>query len=358
MPTVPPAGAGPTSPTRIVLLDELTPPIERATVADPFRVVPSGVAPRTETADYVVVDSFEQADVAALPVHWDVYGTTHRHEARASIEQARSHGLKTVIWVNGDHEADIGAPDTLQFQLAAARQRPGRMAAMACYPVFIDDPGDGPVDRAVGSRPRVGFCGQGDERTLAAAASTARKLNDRLQHRLGRREHLPEPLASHVRLRRRVLAELSRSPLVDDDFIVHDRYRAGLVDQQARRDPNEPTNQAFRANITATDYTVCVRGGGNFSTRLYETMALGRIPILIDTGGLLPWDRQLPWEDLTVRVPAAQIGDLAAIVADRHRTLGPDGVRDLQQRCRETWVRWLTLEGFFSRFGALVRTSR
>ena len=63
----------------------------------------------------------------------------------------------------------------------------------------------------------------------------------------------------------------------------------------------------FYENMVSSDYIVCVRGGGNFSVRLYETLAMGRIPIFINTDCLLPLNKSIDWKKHVVWIEREDI---------------------------------------------------
>ena len=42
-------------------------------------------------------------------------------------------------------------------------------------------------------------------------------------------------------------------------------------------------------NLRDNCFNVCMRGAGNFSYRLYETMMMGRIPIIINSDQVFPF---------------------------------------------------------------------
>ena len=55
------------------------------------------------------------------------------------------------------------------------------------------------------------------------------------------------------------------------------------------------TTAEFFKNIEQNPYTFCMRGGGNFSVRFYETLIMGRIPVLVDTDVRLPLADDVDW---------------------------------------------------------------
>ncbi|HLL21227.1 MAG TPA: exostosin family protein, partial [Kofleriaceae bacterium] len=137
---------------------------------------------------------------------------------------------------------------------------------------------------------------------------------------------------------------------VETNYVLRTKYRAGIQSAETRHDLAERSRREFVENILGTDYTLCVRGGGNFSVRFYEALAFGRIPVLIDTDCALPyhdlvdWPRYLPWVD------ARDVDDAPRLVADFHARLSNEAFRALQLACRQLWVDRLSPDGFYAHF--------
>jgi hypothetical protein len=71
----------------------------------------------------------------------------------------------------------------------------------------------------------------------------------------------------------------------------------------------------YQRHMMRNTYILCPRGFENFSYRFYETLACGRIPVLIDTDTVLP--PGVNWDELCVRVPFEKLHDLEnAIMRD------------------------------------------
>jgi hypothetical protein len=299
--------------------------------------------------------SLADADVAALPAHWSSYAGPLRRRAVEALGEAAAAGLDVVVWVDGDHEVDLGHPAALLFEQGPTRGRPRTRA----WPVLIHDHLAQRFDDAVdpvprGDRPTVGFCGQATAGPAGRARLLAGKARMRVAHAGGRSDRLAAPWASHLRLRQRALAVLAAHPGVDADVVVRDRYRAGLREVADRRDRSHPTSTEFFANIRANAYTLCVRGGGNFSTRFYETLCLGRIPVLVDSGAALPWEGRVPWSELAVVVPADALDELADRVVAHHAALDDEAFAAAQVACRDVWLERLSVPGFFGHVAELL----
>lgn len=115
------------------------------------------------------------------------------------------------------------------------------------------------------------------------------------------------------------------------------------------------TTWEFFENMLNSDYVLCVRWGGNFSVRGYETLAMARIPLFVDTDGLLPLDgivdgkRYVVWADQK-EIPRR----LPELLGDFHAALHPDDFAQRQLDCRALWKDRLSFTGFWSHLGEMI----
>jgi hypothetical protein len=308
--------------------------------------------------DFSLMDKLDQADIAVLPMTWNYYRKHGQVEkALAFIHAARRACRPVLSYVSGDEGVAVPpeCEDVYVVRLSGCRSR--RRKRQVAQPVFFDDPatiypGLISYDRPSksGGLPSVGFCGQASFHILKLAWDELRGIFRHAAYGLGVRLEEPQPLYPPVLLRARALRILRRSPLVDTQFIVRSRYRAGTIEPVSR----ERTSQEFYENIGHTDYTLCLRGGGNFSKRFYETMAMGRIPVLVDTDCLLPFDSILPWDSYIVRVLDVDLACLAKRVADDFSAGGSARLADRKHRCRRLWEDWLSFSGFHRQLVRLI----
>ncbi len=68
----------------------------------------------------------------------------------------------------------------------------------------------------------------------------------------------------------------------------------------------------FKNHLMRNTYILCPRGAENYSFRFYETLAFGRIPVLIDTNMVLP--PNVNWDELCVRIPYEHLSELENII--------------------------------------------
>ena len=170
--------------------------------------------------------------------------------------------------------------------------------------------------------PRVGFCGQ-----VASAA-----------------------------IRTNAISRFAQSSL-DTKFLIRGSFWGGVPkkDIKKRSEQFHATRKAFIHNILDCDFTLCVRGAGNWSIRFYETLSLGRIPILIDTDCVLPFDNIINWSQYIIIIDRKKLADASQIVMARYEATSPKQFTKWQQSCRDLWLKYLSLEGFSQHLRTVVK---
>ena len=105
----------------------------------------------------------------------------------------------------------------------------------------------------------------------------------------------------------------------------------------------------YLQNIMDTQFTLCGRGTGNFSARFYHVLAMGRIPIVVDTDMVFPLEDRIPWENIIVRCKEEDI--VTATVAFRNT----HDIVTAQRRCREVYDRYLAPEAWCGALATVIR---
>jgi hypothetical protein len=66
----------------------------------------------------------------------------------------------------------------------------------------------------------------------------------------------------------------------------------------------------FMDIMSKSIFSLCPRGYGKTSFRLYESMQLDSIPVYIYDESWLPWDNEICWSDIAIMVPQQEIGSI------------------------------------------------
>ena len=291
------------------------------------------------------------ADVCVLTYFWSHYVESDIiPEALAEIENAKAHNKQIVVFNGGDSPANLPFDDAVLFESAGYRSTPG-LSYHSAQPSYIADY----VQQYCGGelqlrhktpKPVVGFCGQASLSPIQTAWRSIRLKRRQHQYRQGKIKWEPAPFETSS-FRSRVLKEFEGKDGIETNYLLRSQYHGG--------DTNDKDLQArlktdFVNNILNTDYTVCMRGGGNFSVRFYETLCLGRIPIFIDTDSVLPFQDEIDYKSIFPWIDVKDLPHAAEIVQDFHAKLTNDDFIDLQKTCRKLWLDHMTPDGFHRDF--------
>ena len=261
--------------------------------------------------DYTLVTEPGDADIAVLPMSWNYY-YTHGLKKKAwdFVDRATASNKKVITWTSGDFGITPKNNSSVYvFRHGGYRNKlPTQHMAL---PVFINDPiaqfFDGNeqfvLQSYLGNGNTIGFCGHANgtfsKRVKELLLITCRNILFALK--LSPLD--PQTFVSSAALRFRLLRSLERNNSIRCNFLMRDKYRAGARTNEER----ERSTLAYFDNILNSDFVLCVRGGGNFSVRFYECLAMGRIPILYDTDTPLPEISPLEWKDYIVQITEGQL---------------------------------------------------
>lgn len=296
-----------------------------------------------------ITDSAEEARVAVLPMSWNYYAQAGKQQDAAEfILKARQAGLEVLTWSSGDF--GVAPFDNNVLLYCSCGYQSKRLAKQYALPVFFDDPlpkhykVNRPLIRQKGVIPVVGFCGQAYAPWYKNVYDVLRTFSRNLQYALNLSVLQPQKLYPATLLRHNALNVLTRAEGIKTNFIIRKEYRAGAksAEDKAR------TTLEYYQNMVDSDYIVCMRGNGNFSKRLYETLAMGRIPILVDADGIYPDDQHIDWKKAAVWVDAKDMKQLGTIVSNFHKSISDEDFRERQFAARQLWEERLSMSGFFS----------
>jgi hypothetical protein len=153
-------------------------------------------------------------------------------------------------------------------------------------------------------------------------------------------------------LRAHAIGQLTKAPHVDARFLIRSQFSfnaVGVLVPGATRENAQRQRDEFVANMLDTEYHLCTRGYGNCSIRLYEALSCGRIPVLIDTSCVMPWQERIAWRYHLVWIDESEIDQIDTRLSSVHAGFSPEAFADRQARCRSLFHHWLRPEAFFAR---------
>ncbi len=105
----------------------------------------------------------------------------------------------------------------------------------------------------------------------------------------------------------------------------------------------------FVRNVTNSDFTLSPKGDGNYSLRFFDTLSLGRIPVLIDTFCVLPMEEKINYDEFIVRVNYKDIEKTPGIIKSFYDGLSSEEFKAKQMKARQIFEDFLKQESFLRR---------
>jgi hypothetical protein len=306
--------------------------------------------------DYKLVFDVDSCDFCLLPYPWNYYYETKKtEELKEFISQCKNAEKEIVTITVNDFGVKPLFDDVIVLRSSGYQSK--RLPKQFALPVFISDPVKAYFNnelfyRVKREKPIVGFCGQGKQEIYKYFGVYVYNMYNNLRYYLGLRKEEPQVLYPSTLRRNRVLNILQKSDKVVSDFIIHKKYRAGVSGNKDKE--KDKSKLEFHNNIRNTDYTVSIRGGGNFSVRIYETLANGRIPLYINTDSILPFDNFIDWKKHVIWVDEKDIRYVDSILADFHNEIHPDDFIQMQINNRKLWDDYLSFPGFYCHLADLI----
>jgi len=93
----------------------------------------------------------------------------------------------------------------------------------------------------------------------------------------------------------------------------NDKYQFTLKEWHPHISQSEEMN--FKETMERSEFSLCPRGYGTTSYRLYEAMQLGSIPVYISDRFWLPWEDEINWNEFCIRIPQSRICEMDFILS-------------------------------------------
>jgi Exostosin family len=294
-------------------------------------------------SSFLRMSSLADCDVGVFPQNWESAGERAAALGAEFSAVCRDAGKTPVVFHGADPTDPLPVDATVfRTSLIRSRRRPNEFAFPAWSEDFLVCYFDGRLrPRPKRRRPVVGFCGN----TMAGAP--ARTSGGMIRRMLGKQRAEETRGLSGDHPRTLALMAVDHDGRLESNFVLRDTFYAGALGDssallEARRE--------YVRNMLESDYVLCVRGIGNFSYRLYETLSMGRIPVFVDTDCVLPLDFETDWRDYCVWVDEGDIDRIGDRVLEFHESLDAGEFEERQRACRCLWETKISPEGFFGSF--------
>ncbi len=290
-----------------------------------------------DTKFYSVTEKTSDADMVFPPYRHDWLLRHDRALLDECVQQARLAGLPLLIDGIGDVEYPVNIENAYVLRIGGYRFLPekNRIQVPAASDDLLERCMDGQLQmrkKREGEKPIVGFAGWAQLTPMQTLRTVAKELPARLRGVVDSRYRA---MRKGVLWRRRALKILDRSDTVELRAVKRPTFSGSV--KTASADMRE-LRQDLVDLVLDSDYGLDVRGDANESTRLYEILSLGRIPVILDTERNLPFRDVVRYEGFSLIVDFRDIKRLPERIADFHRNIRPEVFEEMQRAGRAAFL--------------------
>jgi hypothetical protein len=290
-----------------------------------------------------LVDNPTEADVFVFPIHFNAF-SKHK-EALANFEVLITEYNRPVwVYTSGDFGYTFNT-DYYNFRFGGFNSKLNSNTFV--LPAFINDPykklNQDFFTLNKTEKPEIGFVGHAKSGLIKYLKELNVHLKTRLKQIIKNDKSDSQSFYPSGYKRAKYLGLLNKSYKITPNFIFRNNYRAGITTEEEK----QKTTLEFYNNMSQNAYAFCIRGAGNFSVRFYEALAMGRIPVLINTDCKLPLENTIDWNKHLVLINEKYISEIEDKITQFHNNLSHQEFIDLQVNNRSLWTNQLERVAYF-----------
>jgi hypothetical protein len=306
-----------------------------------------------DTESYAITDDLKVADMVFAPYR---HNWLLRFDAALLAECVRvAHDAALPILFDGlgDVERPVDVKDTYILRYGGYRFIPeqGRIQT----PLFADDL----LERYAGGRltirkktlgnPTVGFAGWASLAFIRRVRTLLKEVPVRLHALFDSRYRA---CTKGVFWREKAIRILRSSTRVQ--FNYHARATFSGNPKTAIGDLQQLQKEMVET-ILGSDYALDIRGDANDSTRLFEILSLGRIPVILDTERNFPFSDKIDYSSFAIIVDFRDLHRLPEKIAEFHKNVSPEIFERMQRNARDVYVNYFRIDAIMRPLVAELR---
>ena len=289
---------------------------------------------------FSLVDTAEASDVVIFPIDYASF-IKHKVAFKNLLNEARNNNKPLWIYSSGDFGFTNYIDNSYTFRLGGFDSKLSDSSFIV--PSFINDPYK-VLEKDFSAlnkekQPSIGFVGH----AKSGFSKYGKELYSHFKRALRKSFADKQSFYPSSVKRASYLNVLSQDDRLDTNFILRDHYRAGTKTEESK----EQTTREFYSNMHDNAYTFCSRGVGNFSVRFYETLAMGRIPVVLNTDCRLPLSDVIDWTKHCVIIEENELSKMTDIILEFHNSKDEGQFFKLQKNNRLLWENTLKRNQYF-----------
>lgn len=295
-----------------------------------------------DTKYYFITDDLKKADMVLAPYRhvWFLRHDTALFDE--CVRTAKEAGLPILIDGSGDVEYPIDIENVYILRIGGYRFLPERGRIQ--IPPLADDllercrAGQLDIRKKGNGKPIVGFAGWTKLSPVQYLRTILKELPVRLR---GIHDARYRACIKGVLWRQKAIKIFQRSPEVV--FTLRAR-RSFSASPKTAEDDMSKLREEMVDTILQSDYALDVRGDANDSTRLFEILSLGRIPVIVDTERNFPFSDKVDYSSFALIVDFRDINHLPERIAEFHKNISPEHFEQMQKNARNAYMRYFRID--------------
>lgn len=303
---------------------------------------------------YKIINNVEVCDIIVYPIDYKVF-CKHSKPFKTINEYSKKYNKPIWIYTAGDYGYTPQIPNSYIFRFGGFHSKLNTKNYI--LGAFISDPYEYFIEQKISLLPKqiqptIGFVGHAQSGFKKYLKECLNYLKYSVKRILKLQISDYQSFYPSSVKRAKYLRKLQSIEVFNTNFIFRKNYRGGALTPEDRK----LSSIEFYNNIYNNLYTFCSRGVGNFSVRFYETLAVGRIPILLNTDCRLPLSSIIDWEKHIVILDESSKESLEKQILKFHNTKTPTEIEEIQKSNRQLWEQFLTRESFFIQFYKIFKS--
>ena len=295
-----------------------------------------------DTEYYTVTDDIQKADMV-LPPYPHVWFLRHDIVLfDECVQTARKAGLPLLIDGLGDVETPIVIENAYILRYGGdhfmSEHRKIQIPPMTDDLLERHKGGRLSIRKKRNGTPIVGFAGWAKLSPAQYLRTVIKELPMRLH---GIFDSRYRACMKGVLWRQKAIGILQHSPSVTVNLHVRGFFsgspKTAIGDMQKLRDEMVET-------ILESDYALDVRGDANDSTKFFEILSLGRIPVIVNTERNFPFSDKIDYSSFSLTVDFRDIKHLPERIAEFHKNVSPEAFEQMQRNARDAFVNYFRID--------------
>jgi len=306
-----------------------------------------------DTQYYDIADAIEDADFVLIPYPYNKLKKKHPELIVAFVKEAHDNNKPILIDGVGDIELPIDIKDAYILRYGGYRFENDKYRIQ--IPPYADDllalhySGNHTL-RDKQEVPTVGFAGWSSLSRKQYFKNAIKELPYQVKGFFNKKY---QACRKGVTFRAQAIKLLEKSDKVNTKFLKRSSYSAHT---KTAEKPMEELRKEFIENIYNNDYTLNVRGDANASARLFETLALGRIPLFVDTECILPLSDIIDYKSFCFIIDFREIKNIGEKLREFHNAISNEEFKQMQRRARGAYEKYFRVDSLTQHIMDRLRT--